>query len=463
MKKLTLVSTAFLFPVLNWGQSSSCDCPGDQPYAGTNACGDNVCDPADVGTYPYVDACGNGTCDSEMEGAYPVTAYDCDNDNELDSCEPCLEITGGSYLLEGTSQSYSTGESDTTWSITSGAFFATLNSLSGASVTLEGVEPGNVTIVAGNPDGQSASFDVQVFSVSIQTESGLICDGDSTGVDIKIKPQSLGNSLSDVQLKATKWDGFENFTNVHNLGCSISKTSNLVWNIDNGRWYAGQGDCYKSGGGYVSDYRFKMSFKIGTETFDYAGDGFSVDASAGKSSFWSPTCLSGSAYVKYERGWVKGSLSTSLVNSGEIDGDGDPIWEWRAHGSGDAYREIEAEVNVSAPSGSQFRPMILAEENWHKAQFEGSVSGFDPSKHWVLQKFIDSVVPSVITGKKAFVEYESVRFLQNKQQAEHDRTANLYSSMPLTALRVALECDAKNAAGSQFYLKMECSYGVSCP
>ncbi len=474
--KISLALTALFLPALVWG-NDDCPCPGEQPYAGQDECGTDVCDPDDVGTYPYTDACGVGVCEEPpadqeccdgetfdpnseccVDGEVVAFQYDCDDDEELDSCEPCLEITGNRYLLDDTSQTYSTGDSDTSWSIASGASFANLNSSSGASVSLEGIQPGEVTIEASNSDGQSASFDVQVFSVSITTDSGVICDGDSMGVDIQVLPKSLEDSIGSVQLKATKWDGFENFNNIRNLGCSISKSTELAWSIDNARWYAGHGDCYKSGGSYRSRYGFDMDFKIASESFNFKGGSFDVDAETGPSA-----CLFGEAWVKYPRGWVKGELSTSFVNSGETDGDGDPVWEWRTHGAGNVYREIEADTNIVAQLNSQFRPMLVAEENFHRWQFEGIAPGFDPSKHWVLQNFIDDTVPSIITGKKIFVEFESNRYLKDRQQSEHDRTVLLYASRPLTSLRRSLECAAKDAANSQFHLTMECTYGVQCP
>lgn len=70
-----------------------CPCPGDQPYAGQDACGNDVCDPAMVGEYPYTDACGTGTCDAAMDGEYPI---DCDGDGIGDVCLPedCCSVMG---------------------------------------------------------------------------------------------------------------------------------------------------------------------------------------------------------------------------------------------------------------------------------------------------------------------------------------------------------------------------------
>lgn len=65
--KATMIYMALLSPVLVWGESNPCPCPGEQPYAGKDACGNHVCDP-------------------EMVGKYPDSAYDCNGDGEKDTC-----------------------------------------------------------------------------------------------------------------------------------------------------------------------------------------------------------------------------------------------------------------------------------------------------------------------------------------------------------------------------------------
>jgi len=76
--------------------ASQCPCPGDLPYAGQDACGNDVCDAADVDTYPYTDACGNGVCeeppdDQECCGetqTYRTSEHCCDDDGNLISTTP---------------------------------------------------------------------------------------------------------------------------------------------------------------------------------------------------------------------------------------------------------------------------------------------------------------------------------------------------------------------------------------
>ena len=92
--KTMMIMAVMLFPLLAWGEGDGCDCPGDQPYAGKDECQNNVCDSADVGTYPFVDACGNGVCEE------PEASEECCEDETFDSNTHCC--VEGNILLKYT-------------------------------------------------------------------------------------------------------------------------------------------------------------------------------------------------------------------------------------------------------------------------------------------------------------------------------------------------------------------------
>ncbi len=458
-RKMRLVLAALLFASLAWGDDP-CPCPGETPYAGTDACGNDVCGSNDVDTYPYMDACGNGVCDPDLDGEYPDTAYDCDGDGELDSCDECLEISGSEYLLkDGGSLSYSTADSETEWEITSGSSYASLSSTTGASVDLTGTQVGVVTLEASRSQSNVDTIQIQVFSVAIVSDSGSVGDGATLGVDITTHPQSVEDEISAVQMKATKPDGTENFNNLDNAGTSLSKVSELEWSIDNARWYAGPEDCYKLNNKHEAPYVFEIDFKVASYSFAYSGGDVKVNAG--------PNYVNGSAYiVGGEHGWYDGELSTSFSLDPTSPPE-DELWEWKAYGQGSFRRDIKASIDMSSThQNSQFYNMVRKEELFHEKQLEGTVSSaIDPSIHWSADVVASRIVGSIITGPKQWVETESTNFV-NDEISDHYSDTWLafaaYSFGNITTLRKEIECQAKDHAGSQFHFEMICAYGVSC-
>jgi len=149
-KKMILAALAALLPLGAWADTS-CQCPGDTNYAGQDACGNDVCDAADVDTYPYTDRCGNGVCEAALDGQYdPNTAYDCYGDGSLFACESadCPVVT--SITLNSSQKS----EGDTL----SVSDFTIETSPEGSTVTLSGdltVNPGTLSVTAKASDYDS--------------------------------------------------------------------------------------------------------------------------------------------------------------------------------------------------------------------------------------------------------------------------------------------------------------------
>ncbi|MBC2601987.1 Ig-like domain-containing protein [Puniceicoccus vermicola] len=448
--KVVMGLSGILCPFLVLAQSDPCVCPGDQPYAGQDECGNNVCDPADVGTYPYTsacgigtcdssldgdypyndacgngvchedmegeyplssydcdgdgvldtcvddmyeDACGNLTCDSSLDGEFPLDAYDCDSDGELDSCEPCgsVEIAGLSFrkVTDSINLSASSEElegDNFTWSVEDGDI--DLQSTTGSTIQVSGNTLGTATIKATHEDsGISATHQVTTYHVVATHSNTEYCDGEQVSITLVTTPESVESEISNVDVIAKKPDGSTNFVNVENSGTTLQKASQG----DELKWISGEfGAMWYSSGQGDCNNPLIVDYTL-TATYEIEGEEETVTLSGfsvNASPDGSTPCLEGSGSV--QRDWFDGFPSYEFA---PIEGD-EEHWKMEIVGIGTLVRDVHASaITGNTSSNSQFYPMILHEEEFHVDQIEGNVSSvIDPAKHFSVTYVYDNEI-----------------------------------------------------------------------
>lgn len=301
-----------------------------------------------------------------------------------------------------------------------------------------------------------ASDEVTILAVKIELDfaSTSNCDGESLEVDLDISPDTVALSGGSFTWENPSGTGFDNPDRQGSTMTSVSPDF-TKWSVDNLRWFSQSADQCN----VTSQYTVKGSVTVEGVNVDVWPSYYNVSTSGS-------LCVNGGAGIANPKSWVGGSLDVEFTDTGEVDSDGDPIWNWRAVGPGTTYRDVQASYHTKpTPQNSQFLPMVLLEELYHAEQFEGTKPGIDPQIYMSLQGFWDEILEPVadINGKKHVVESAVNQLIETIQFDLAMDLANALSGTPISDLRKNVECLAKQNTHASHVVKMKCFYGVECP
>jgi hypothetical protein len=133
------------------------------------------------------------------------------------------------------------------------------------------------------------------------------------------------------------------------------------------------------------------------------------------------------------------------------------MWEATVS-AGDFRKEVKSLVQVKCNPNSQFYDMIVAEENFHKGQHEGTTSTI-LADLWNANTIIQDVL-----SQNPFVGVSEAEAKAKADQAVRD--AIIQEERRSLSLFLTRECDlereAKTAAHSSHRVSLKCTY-PSCP
>ena len=330
-----------------------------------------------------------------------------------------------------------------TWSTVGGNASVTTN----GEVT--GVSPGYATITATDANGCSAEKEIAIIQVEIDLADTQGCDGEQVDVDLVVTPSNAVSYISGVQFTAEEPFGSGQFDNPSGQGISVvPRSSNITeWQIPNVRWYS----TWTSQCNNYSDYEIKATYNVGGSSCQT--DPVMFLAFAGE-------CTSGSVEIfQYFSGDIV--ITTTQISPTN--------WEATVT-QGTFQRDVQALLNMSCPTNSQFYNMVLNEELYRRdMQFE------NPSHSLLSAYWLPSNVMANVTALEPYIgatEQAAISAATNSfdfyYNAEVVRSINEALTEPAYPgaypgdVRCALEAEAKTAAGASHCMKIECTY-PNCP
>lgn len=108
---------------------------------------------------------------------------------------------------------------------------------------------------------------------------------------------------------------------------------------------------------------------------------------------------------------------------------------------------------------SQYYDMVLAEENYHKEQLEGTVpSPISPELHFSTENVMNTILGYNVDATDGSVAEEFLVSKIKKQiTSEYVRSANLVFDV-YGPVRCKVEAEAKSAINATFLCRLKCSY-----
>jgi hypothetical protein len=124
---------------------------------------------------------------------------------------------------------------------------------------------------------------------------------------------------------------------------------------------------------------------------------------------------------------------------------------------GTLKRDIKAKVTLTKNTKSQFYSMLEAEENYHKAQFEGTVYSKAMEDIAVVENIIKEVA-----SKAPFIAVSAEDAKRKAEQAIDDALAHelerTIAKLKTVEWRCQLEREAKSKIGASFKFSFKCTY-----
>lgn len=341
------------------------------------------------------------------------------------------------YIRKGDSITLSAGECCLNWDKSGDCISISPNQ---TSCNINGVSTGNATVtVKDNRDGKTCSkYDIVVYEAIINKVSEEIGDGASKTISVSFVPATL--PASDIELKISKPDGTTTYNNPAMEGSTITG-SDKNWKISNARWYQGADECTTT-----SSYEITGTYKLD-----------------GKICNFEPISVVVNAGGKYVNGtidiarWYTG-FPEIIVEQTVINGR--VAYRSTISGRGNFCRSMLVTVSTSPTlRTSQYYDMVLAEENYHKKQLEGTVpSPISPELYFstenvmstVLNKTFFSTTPS---EAKELAEDAIKISIESEFNRSYRLLVNEYGPV-----RCKVEAEAKSAINATFLCRLKCSY-----
>ena len=293
------------------------------------------------------------------------------------------------------------------------------------------------------------SYTVTVYvieGVEILLNNSTPCDGESVRFELRPVPSSLKKESLDqlfITLSSKTQSPFNgNPSNTDNL--SITNLGNYAYRIENALWYSSQNDHCNDDG--IWDIEVKAVFG-GVNLTDKA--------------------------VLFVNATDKCLFSEAIANSYFT---GEPEFEIEAvAGSSNTYRFIRAlqgslirDIDVEIvgineiEENSQYKSMILAEEQFHVGQLQGTTSNILDDL-WRPENLI-SAFNTQFSGQSLNASSLGAAKIQIKSVFDKFTTIFLNADTDIAKdRRCCVEYEAKNASGASYRLKMECAYANTCP
>ena len=125
-------------------------------------------------------------------------------------------------------------------------------------------------------------------------------------------------------------------------------------------------------------------------------------------------------------------------------------------------KKVTVEIRIDTPAKSQFRKMIVREENYHAKQFKGATSIPEIKGMWNVKNVMDEarkLLKGKVFKKGLYANRagkKAIRVAHNKELA---RSQSVFFTWNV---RCRMEREAKSAIGASFRLIMPCAY-KDCP
>lgn len=344
------------------------------------------------------------------------------------------------YIKKGSSIALTAGECCSDWSKTGNCITISPND---TKCLISGNSTGTATVeVRDTRDNTICStYNIVVYEAKINEVIGDIADGARKTISVNFSPTSL--TVDEVNLEISKPDNSNSYNNPANAGSTINGSKN-DWTIPNARWYQGSNECT-----FTATYKISGTYKLDNEVHEFEAIYITVNA--------------GGDYVNGEsrlERWYTGYPNIS-VEQIEI---GDSIM-YRASvtGVGNFTRSMLASVSTAPTlSTSQYYNMVLAEENYHKKQWEGTVSSPIKSNLHFLPSNVMAAISNFYCDASdgSIAKNMLMNAINNEIYSEEMRSFDLVTSF--SGLRCQLEREAKIAINATHLSRIQCAYEGLC-
>jgi hypothetical protein len=339
------------------------------------------------------------------------------------------------YVKKGSSITLSAGECCSNWSKSGSCISINPND---TSCTVSGNSTGTATVtVKDSRDGSTCTtYNITVYEAKINNVTSA-CDGASRSVTVSITPSSV--PVSNISLRMTKSDGSTAYNNPAGAGSTITG-NNKNWTISNARWFQGSNECDSS-----ATYKISGTYYMSGNSEEFESVNFTVNAGG--------DCINGSAWLV---SWFSGFPAYAVD---ELDYGDSIMYRATITGSGSFTRAMSAAVSYAPTlSSSQYYSMVVAEENYHKSQLEGSVSSpISATLHYRPENVMNALAGQNFEASDGSIATAMLQNAFNYQiSQEASRSDELVFSF--SGLRCQIEAQAKSAIQARFLSRLKCAY-----
>ncbi|MBU4261860.1 MAG: hypothetical protein KKC76_08285 [Proteobacteria bacterium] len=333
------------------------------------------------------------------------------------------------------------------WSLTGG------NGSGKLSRTVDRTSPVQKTLTA-TAGSSTKSTEIIVLGFTVESPSAAVCDGNAAPVSIKPLPAALPVSiLSNVSgltlSSSTDATSFGNPASTTTLTFDAIATPAYTTNVQNARLYANVAtQCNSS-----SVYTIKGTGTVGGEAVkstDTASSKLTVDMScifaANPHAGLDPPIFIGSPTVTvtnpspgvFTATLAIGTFAESLVASTKALG--------------------------GIPPASQYRPMIVAEENFHVTQWNQTGSAVLSTIYDATRVMTNATAMGPFTaGTSAAAQGLATTAFTSALSTELSTAATRFGPLTGTSLACQAEVEAKASAGATHFGKIQCTYPNCTP
>lgn len=301
------------------------------------------------------------------------------------------------------------------------------------------------SVFPASKENTQVSDEVTILAVKISMNiaSYSVCDGMANKVDLKVEPTSAAGKLSNGSFTCQKPGGGASFKNPSGQGSQMIAAggSDLTkWKIDNARWYSMQADHCNE----VSPYEVVGSILVAGASVNVKKGDFRADSGE--------LCLNGEANITktFDGDPTYTTALNTMTNK----------WETTIQ-QGVFARDVKANALVMAPPNSQYRQMIIDEENFHKTQQFENVNHIRWGTCYVVANIINAVQAGGPYVAETYQQSEQAakQAFEAAKVAENARSLNYANDQTRIC---ADEIEAKQAVGVSYSMLLKCTY-KNCP
>ena len=287
-------------------------------------------------------------------------------------------------------------------------------------------------------NGQDVAH-VVCYEANVAFSDNTPCDGEEVFVTLEIIPQRVDAMFQDAVWTIEASGRGDTFDNPCGCGIELLPVANnpKQWRIPNARWFVPWGyPCDNTAYYELSAQCDFGAFSCNTKGGELAVSAFDPCFGGGFSAntYWAGTLVF-NTHQNTNREWV------ATVSPGTF------------------HREIVGTISITAPTNSQFYPMVLAEESAHAQQYGNPGSSY-LSDLWIAQNVISEVLDQggfVSTNAEAARKL-AIDAFNEARIAEENRSFSIESNRTCE-----LEREAKQIAGADYWVSLECTYPDCSP